>query len=73
MRWPPTRLRRPVSEYVSLSPSGLSGSAGMLRNALRMVCTLEVGARIVGKSAVGWILVARVSDVINEKKLAIYQ
>ena len=43
----------------------------MLRKALRMVCTLEVGARIVmGTSAVGWILVARVSDVINEKKLA---
>ena len=60
-----------MSEYVSLSPSGLSGSAGILKNALRMACTLEVGARIVmGKSAVGWILVARVSDVINEKKLA---
>ena len=60
-----------MREYVSLSLSGLSGSAGMLRKALRMVCTLEVGARIVmGKSAVGWMSVARVSDVINEKKLA---
>ena len=43
----------------------------MLKNALRMACTLEVGARIVmEKSAVGWMLVARVSEVINEKKLA---
>ena len=32
---------------------------------------MEVGARIVmGKSVVGWMSVARVSDVINEKKLA---
>ena len=42
----------------------------MLRNALSRDWTLEVGARIVmGKSAVGWMSVARISSVMNEKKV----
>ena len=55
---------------MSLSPSGLSGSTGMLRKALRSAWTLYVGARIVmGKSRDGEVLVARMSCVMNAKKV----
>ena len=55
---------------MSLSPSELWASAGMLRKALRSGCTLDVGARIVmGKSRDGEVLVAKKSCVIKVKKV----
>ena len=55
---------------MSLSPSELSASTGMLRKALRSGCTLDVGARIVmGKSSDGEELVANMSGVMKMKNV----
>ena len=55
---------------MSLSPSELSASTGMLRNALSIGCALDVGARIVmGKSRDGDVLVAKISCMIKRKKV----
>ena len=54
---------------MSLSPSELSASTGMLRKALRS-WTFDVGARIVmGKSRDGDVLVAKMSCVMKVKKV----
>ena len=55
---------------MSLSPLELSASTAMLRKALRIGCTLDVGAKIVmGKSRDGDVLVAKISCVMNRKKV----
>ena len=55
---------------MSLSPSELSASTGILRKALRSGWTLDVGARIVmGKSRDGDVLVAKMSCVMKVKKV----
>ena len=55
---------------MSLSPSELAASTGMLRKALSSGCTLDVGARIVmGKSTDGEVSVAKMSRVMKVKKV----
>ena len=55
---------------MSLSPSELEASTGMLRKALSSGCTLDVGARIVmGKSRDGEVSVAKMSCVMKVKKV----
>ena len=70
MSCPPTLFKRPDSESMSLSPSELSASTGILRKALSIGCTLEVGARtVMGKSRDGDALVAKISLVMKRKKV----
>ena len=70
MSCPPTLFKRPDKEYMSLSPSELSASTGMLRKALSSGCTLEVGGRsVMGKSRDGDVLVAKISLMMKRKKV----
>ena len=70
MSCPPTLFKRPDKEYMSLSPSELSASTGILRKAPSIDCTLEAGARmLMGNSRDRDVLVAKISLAKKRKKV----